>query len=147
MELKIGLDAINANMEEEEIMDILQKVSPNGNEVDVNGFILFLYETPLFSKSNALAKISNAFVSRTRVSQRKQNNPVIQCFIDIFYYGGSGRREKYERLEAVLVIQDTWRERVRIRKEREAANRQLEEDKEALLRKRREINASIMRGK
>ena len=45
MELKIGLDAINANMEEEEIMDILQKVSPNGNEVDVNGFILFLYET------------------------------------------------------------------------------------------------------
>ena len=65
----------------------------------------------------------------------------------IFYYGGSGRREKYERLEVVLVIQDTWRERVRIRKEREAANRQLEEDKEALLRKRREINASIMRGK
>ena len=32
----MGLDAINANMSEEEIMDILQKVSPNGSEVDVS---------------------------------------------------------------------------------------------------------------
>lgn len=147
MELKIGLDAINANMEEEEIIDILQKISPNGNEVDVNGFILFLYETPMFSKSSALAKISNAFISRNHTRTREKHNPLVQLIIDIFYYGGPARREKYERLEAVLIIQDTWRERKRIRKEKEAARRQIQEDEEALMKKRRELNASIMRDK
>ena len=144
-ELKMGLDAINANMSEEEIMDILQKVSPNGSEVDVNGFILFLYETPLFSKSSALTKISNAFISRKHVSHHKKHSRVVQFFIDIFYYGGTSNREKYEQLEAVLVIQDTWRERVLVRKEREAARKQIEKDNAALMKRRRDLQSSITR--
>ena len=146
-ELKLGLDAINANMSSDEIVEILHKVSPNGTEVDVNGFILFLYETPLFAKSNALAKISNAFISRNSTgSEKKKRNPILQFISDVIHHGSPARREKYQRLEAVLLIQDTWRERVRIRKEKAAAKRQIETDQEAILKRRREIQKGISSG-
>lgn len=144
-ELKLGLDAINANMTEEEIMDILQKVSPE-NQVDMNGFILFLYETPLFSKTNSLAKISNAFMLRDTKDAAKNKNKksaLWQMVTDILVYGGTKRRIHYEQLEAALTIQDTWRERVKARKEKIAAKKQIEDDHAAALARRRAIQASM----
>jgi hypothetical protein len=146
-ELKLGLDAINANMNEEEIMDILQKVSPE-NQVDMNGFILFLYETPLFARTNSLAKISNAFIhreERDEAKQKKKNSAGWQLFIDIVFYGGTSRRKRYQELEAALVIQDSWRERVNARKEKQAAKKQIEDDHAAALARRRAIQASMKR--
>ena len=145
-ELKVGLDAINANMTEEEIIGILQKVSPE-NQVDMNGFILFLYETPLFAKANDLAKISNAFMhsgdTRDKEKKAKKKSALWQMVTDIFLYGGRSKREKYEQLEAVLVIQDTWRDRVKARKEKLAAKKQIEDDHAAALARRRAIQASM----
>jgi voltage-gated sodium channel len=147
-ELKLGLDAINAQMSEEDIVNILQKVSADGTEVDVNGFILFLYETPLFAKSSSLAKISNAFISTDKNrdnnrKKKKKNNIVVQFISDLIYYGGTAKRIKYDQLEAVLVIQDTWRERSKARKEKQIAKKQIEYDQRQALERRRSIQASM----
>ena len=110
-------------------------------------FILFLYETPLFAKANDLAKISNAFMhsgdTRDKEKKAQKKSALWQMVTDIFLYGGRSNRERYEQLEAVLVIQDTWRERVKARKEKLAAKKQIEDDHAAALARRRAIQASM----
>ncbi len=112
-ELKIGLDAIDAHMSEEDIVRILQKVSPDGGGVDSNGFILFMYETPMFSRTNAIQKISNAFgTEKSGKIIRKKKNFFYQFWTDIIYFGGTKNRIYFDQMEAALIIQDAWRERV-----------------------------------
>ena len=48
-ELKEGLECIGAEMEDEAIMKILIQIDPEGEGLDVNGFINFVTKTPLFS--------------------------------------------------------------------------------------------------
>eukprot|EP00606_Chrysophyceae_sp_TOSAG23-5_P001493 GSChrysophyteH2.ASY1.ANO1.1573.1 assembled CDS len=113
-ELKIGLDAIDANMSEEQIIRILQKVSPDGGGVDANGFILFMYETPMFGKTSAISKISNAFGANQGINKpliKVKKGMIMQFLTDIFVYGGTTNRIYWDQLEAALVIQDVWIER------------------------------------
>jgi hypothetical protein len=129
-ELKIGLDAIEAGMSEDEIIRILQKVAPDGGGVDPNGFILFMYETPMFGRTNAISKITNAFASTNKQklnSIKRKHNCLTQWLVDTFYYLGRSNRIWYEQMEACLVIQDLWFIRKEARRVKEEAKRIIEE--------------------
>jgi len=143
-ELKIGMDAIEAGMSEDDVIRILQKVAPDGGGVDPNGFILFLYETPMFSRTSALSKISNAFGSA-----QKRNVLIIkrgwlsQWFVDIFYWWGRKNRIKHEEMEAALTIQDAWFHRVRAKRASEETKAYMEKNTVDEAARRREIQASL----
>ena len=146
-ELKIGLDAIDAKMSEEEIIKILQSIAPDGSGVDINGFILFMYETPLFSRTNAISKITNAFAKKERGESasalRRNRFAVVQFFIDIFYYGGPKNRIFNEQTEAALLIQDKWLEiqsKLALKKETKS---EFVDDREAVLERRRQIQSQL----
>ena len=145
-ELKLGLDAINANLSEKEIIDILQKVSHDGNSVDFHGFILFMYETPMFGKASALSKISNAFATASAGANRLRKNKksyLYQCFTDIVYFGGTQHRVHYQEMEAALLIQDIWRERKERVAARSTAKGNIQKDIAAEQARRRAINDSL----
>jgi voltage-gated sodium channel len=142
-ELKIGMDAIEAGMTEDDIIRILQKVAPDGGGVDPNGFILFMYETPMFSRTSALSKISNAFASKGRNFLILKRGRLSQWFVDIFYWWGRKNRIKNEEMEAALTIQDAWLNRVEsIRASREAKAYMQENTVDEAAR-RRKIQASL----
>eukprot|EP00605_Chrysophyceae_sp_TOSAG23-4_P002044 GSChrysophyteH1.ASY1.ANO1.2263.1 assembled CDS len=143
-ELKIGLDAIDARMSEEDILRILQKVSPDGGGVDANGFILFMYETPMFSRTNAIQKISNAFGANSPSGfvPKPKLGFLKQLYVDIFHYGGTSKRIYWEQMEAALIIQDAWVERKgRIKAKKEA--RSLLVDHEQYEQLRRETQMAL----
>lgn len=145
-ELKLGLDAINAKLSEKEIIDILQKVSPDGNSVDFHGFILFMYETPMFSKASALSKITNAFATTSENAdqrRKREKSWLYQCLIDIVYFGGTSNRVHYQEMEAALLIQDIWRERKERVAARTAARGKIDKDVAAEQARRRAINDSL----
>ena len=121
-ELKIGMDAIEAGMTEDDIIRILQKVAPDGGGVDPNGFILFMYETPMFSRTNAISKISNAFSNvQGRGTFVTKRGWLSQMFVDIFYWWGKKNRIKFEEMEAALTIQDAWLNRIEAKRAAEVA--------------------------
>jgi len=143
-ELKIGMDAIEAGMTEDDIIRILQKVAPDGGGVDPNGFILFMYETPMFGRTNAISKISNAFGNtKGRNALNLKRGWLSQCFVDIFYWCGRKNRIKFEETEAALAIQDAWISRMEAKRAAAEAKKYISANTVNEAERRMEIQASL----
>ena len=141
-ELKIGMEAIGSNMSLDDIIRILQKVAPDGEGVDPNGFILFMYETPLFNRSNAIAKFNNAMSVKTRTAKVAKPGWLKQWLIDIFVYGGRAHRIHLQEMEAALAIQDAWTDRKAAKKAKKEAEEYIKATKIDQAARRRNIMAS-----
>lgn len=130
-ELKIGLSAVNAGIDDAEIAHILRQVDPNGEGVDVEGFVRFMFRTSLLKDEFNNIQISKAFKQPEKKAKKAKTLPWYQFIIDIVQYGGTAERIKMERFEAAFVIQDAWD----THKTKKEAKRVLEEKKKILLQK------------
>ena len=140
-ELQQGLQSINANMTDEEIMNILLRIDPEGLGLDVNGFINFMAETPLFSRGAMMVKMLNSMaVFRGGVGGQKKGSRRRKTWLQILtnplesvkkwtkqgpladlWHGSRAAREHHDELYAALMIQDVWKERQETRRaQREA---------------------------
>ena len=113
-ELKIGLEAIDAHLPEERLVEILAKIDPEGNGIDADSFIWFMTETPYYNKEDLAMSNLNNLMSKGKKkgggskAQSKPKEPFYQCLIDVLVYGGKANRLKEQEEEAALIIQDEW---------------------------------------
>jgi Ca2+-binding EF-hand superfamily protein len=129
-ELQQGMESINSPMKDADIMQILVRVDPEGIGLDVNGFINFMAETPLFLKGTRTAMLLAAFTTfgggqaGVKKSWKKKrgtwfyalSHPLEQLYesvitpIDDFFQGGRAAREHMDQMYNALLIQDAWKE-------------------------------------
>ena len=148
-ELKIGLESIDAQLSDEDIIKILLRIDPEGMGLDINGFINFMVETPMFSTGAQLVKLLKAFgqfgggVGGLKKNKRKVKwwKRYQQAFSDLLA-GGSAARVHAEEMEAALMIQDVWTDRRTARKVQAETKLKLE----AMQREKIQARLEIQRG-
>lgn len=128
-ELKIGLSAIGMDLAEDEILSILASVDESGEgEVDADGFIRFLFKTPVLKDELNRINITRVFSKSSTKAVKKE--PWYQSIMDTVQYGGRDVRIKVMELESAYIIQEAW-EHFKIK---QAAKKEVERKKEEKLR-------------
>ena len=149
-ELKIGLASIEAKMSDQDIMTILVRIDPEGMGLDINGFINFMVETPLFSTGTQLVRLLKAFGGfgggvgglRKTIKREYWWKPY-QLFITDMMVGGTAARVHMQEMEAALMIQDAWGDRRTARKVQAETKLKLEIMRREKLAMRLELQRGI----
>jgi len=113
-EIKIGLEAIDSPLTEEDILTILDEVDSEREGINVVGFIRFMSVTPSFTRLKAVGK-------QMQIWQKKEKKKSYFEKAYEYMYGkllGAAARQAQAESEAALVIQNIWRTR---KAKREAA--------------------------
>ena len=108
-ELMIGLSAVQDDMAPYEVQEILRKVDPKNEGVNLVGFIEFMCLTPKY-RENAAAHRALLFWKKTG-KVKKNVSPWQQWWQDIKtkYMCHSKAYLDIKRMEAAMIIQSAWR--------------------------------------
>ena len=109
-ELMIGLSAIQSDMAPWEVQEILRKVDPDYNGVNLVGFINFMCLTPAYKDNAAAHKMLLLWNSKGK-KKKKENWFTLwwNKFRKRFY---SAAHNRQIQMEAALIIQSAWRSRL-----------------------------------
>ena len=113
-EIKIGLEAIESPLTEEDILTILDEVDSEREGINVVGFIRFMSVTPMFKRVKAVGKQMQIWKKKDKKKSWFERSYE-------YLYGrllGAAARQAQAESEAALVIQNLWRTR---KAKREAA--------------------------
>lgn len=105
-EVKIGLEAVNCNIPEDELMAMMEKVDPKKEGVDPGKFMQFMSLTPMYKKGALLGST----ISLWKKKEKKVvvRNKYMEAFRN-FFIGGKGARRKVAEMEAALALQAAWK--------------------------------------
>ena len=105
-EVVIGLEAVNCNLSEDELVVIMNQVDPKKEGVDPAKFMQFMSLTPLYKKGALLGSTLSLWKKKEHVVKVK--NKYVEAFKN-FFIGGKGARRKAAEMEAALSLQAAWK--------------------------------------
>lgn len=125
-ELKLGLQAIDIELTDDEIIEITEKVDPDDIGIDMVGMMKFIFMTPTYRDGAAAARLEYLLnLKRNKISRPKPMSAKIWAYVKKTFPMLS-RDELETQHEAALVLQDLWR----ARQARISANKEIEARKQ-----------------